>query len=308
MPEALHMVRMVVIVILVSVMGCGSGSASSAIPSPAGPTGGSKITRTPCDSLQGPQKERAENLLTTLYIYDCCDEKLALCLQYENRCLLAVRLAENICRRVARGQDDDSIKLALTLRARTMQSKYMNEAVDIDLSGVPMVGDPDAPISVVGYTAPRGIQCARLTPLIHDAIVNGRLKGKARLSIKPFPRKINPHSKEAGLAFLAAQELGGFWEFVLYSYAYFDSFTTSLQPQWAEAVGLDREKFEKLIEDSEILQRLAKGKMEGLENGVESTPAYFINGNLYKGEVEFEEIVDVIEEMYDQSQGRIHEQ
>ncbi|MFH1435292.1 MAG: hypothetical protein ABIJ56_06215 [Pseudomonadota bacterium] len=48
--------------------------------------------------------------------------------------------------------------------------------------------------------------------------------------------------------------------------------------------------------------------MEGLENGVESTPAYFIDGRFYQGEVEFEELVDVIEEMVDRSSGLIHEQ
>lgn len=287
-------------------MGCSGRSGSGAKEPPAGPA--AEPTRTSCDALPEAQGARAGEILAKTYIYDCCDETLAGCLQHEKRCLLAVRLAENICRRVAEGQDEATIELALSLRERMMQAEHIDEPVKIDLEGVPPVGDPGAVVTLVGYAAPRGEHCARMTPLVHEAVTAGALKGKARLYVKPFPMKSNPHSKEAGVAFLAALELGKFWEFVLHSYAHFDEFSLEVQPEWAEAVGLDREEFEKLLEDPEIVPRLAAGKMEGLENGVESTPAYFIDGRFYQGEMEYEELVDVTQEMYEHAQGLVHEQ
>jgi protein-disulfide isomerase len=216
-------------------------------------------------------------------------------------------MAENICRRVAAGQDDDAIELALSLRVRMMQGGVTEGARHIDLAGAPVAGDPEAPVAVVMYSAPRGVHCAEMLPPVHEAVVSGRLAGKARLHVKPFPMRSNPHSVEAGLAFVAAHQLGAFWEFVLYSYARFDEFAVAKQPEWAAAVGIDRGEFERLVADPATRKHLGAGKMEGLDGGVESTPAFFVDGRLYQGAVELDELVDIVEEMYDRSQGRIHE-
>lgn len=287
--------------------GCSGRSASDARHPSGDPSAVAWPTRTSCDALVQSQRQRASVLLATLHAHDCCDETLALCLQHERRCLLAVRLAENVCRRVAQGQDEERIRLALSLRARMMMAAYLDEAADIDLSASPAAGDPEAPVTVVEYAGPRGTNCASLTPRIHAAVAAGPLEGKARLYLKPFPLRSNPHSREAGIAFMAAQELGGLWEFVLHSYARFEGFDTSLQPEWAEAVGLDRERFEQLLEEERIVQRLVESKMEGLDNGVDSTPTFFIDGRRYLGELETEELVDTLEEAYERSQGLVYE-
>lgn len=287
--------------------GC-SGSAPSDPVEPVSPAAAGEIsTRTACDELPASQKERALGLLSKTYTHDCCDEPLLDCLKPEKRCLLAVRLAENVCRRVAAGQDDQQIELALSLRARMAQSEKIGDPAAFDLEGLTAAGDPDAPVSVVLFAGPRGVNCARITPQIHEAVVSGALTGKAKLYLKPFPLRSNPHSKEAGVAFLAAQELGRLWEFVLHSYERFDRFDVAAQVQWAEAVGLDRQQFEQLLADPDLTQRLVESKMAGLELGVESTPTFFVDGRLYRGELEIGELVDTLEELYDRTQGLTHE-
>jgi protein-disulfide isomerase len=297
------MKRIMVIAALAASIGCAGRSQ----PAPASMSGREGLTRTTCDDLPDAERTRAIEILSSTYVHDCCDETLVKCLAHERRCLLAVRLAENICRRAATGQDEDAIKLALSLRARMMQAGRADEAVQIDLEGAAVAGDPEAPIKVVMYAAPRGTHCAEILPPLHDAVVGGRLAGKAALVAKPFPMRSNPHSVEAGLAFVAAHELGAFWEFVLYSYARFDDFTVTQQSEWASAVEIDRAEFEKLIADPATKKRLVAGKMEGLENGVKSTPAVFVDGRLYPGAVELDELVDIIEEMYDRSRGLMYE-
>lgn len=258
-------------------------------------------TREACDGLSGPDRARADQLLATTYIHDCCDQTLALCLQEESPCRLATRMAQNICTRIAGGQDDGQIQLALTLRARTMLPGY--EEATFELAGVPRIGDADAPVTVVEFADARGHHCARLTPPLVAAIVDGPLAGQVQLYLKVFPLRSNPHAKEAGLAFLAACELDCFWDFALYSYAHFEEFKVEELPAWAEAVGLDRERFELLVADEALTQRLVAGKKEGLENGVKSTPSFFIDGRLYQGEMEIEELVDVLEEVAERSRG-----
>jgi len=270
-------------------------------------TGVAWPTRTSCDSLEEPLRERADGLLSSLFAHDCCDDTLAACLGREKRCLVAVRLAENVCRRVNEGQDEGRIRLAMSLRARMMYAWYLEEPALIDLEGVPPAGDPGSPVEVVEYADPRGTHCARLTPPMHEAVTTGPLEGKARLYLKVFPLRGNPGSKEAGVAFLAAQELGKLWELALFSYAHFDEFSPDVLPEWAVAAGLDRERFEEISADEATAERLVASKMEGLDNGVESTPSFFIDGRLYTGEMEADEMIDTLAEAFDRSQGMVYE-
>jgi protein-disulfide isomerase len=285
---------------------CGTGAPPTAVKPPAHPGDGSAITRTACDALTGADRARATGLLASLYIHDCCDEPLDRCLIQKPRCRLAVRLAENVCRRVASGQDDERIRKALSMRARMAAAEQAGQRAAIDLGGWPAAGDAAAPIEVVVYADPRGPHCARMVPLIHAAVTSGALAGKARLYLKPFPLRSNPYSKEAGLAFLAAQELGDLWGFVLYSYARFDLFAVEIMPEWAAAAGLDRTRFEQLIADPALTARLVASKQEGVDNGVTSTPWFFFDGRFYEGELEIDEIVDTILEIHDR-QGLAHE-
>jgi len=287
---------------LLLIAGCsGSGPPGTTAPDPAPPTG-QLVTRTACDELPPPLEKRALGLFAKTYIHDCCDETLLDCLAAEQRCRLAVRLAENACRRLAAGQDEQRIELNLSLRARMAQSEKIGDPAAFALEGLLAAGDADAPISVVLFAGPRGINCAEMTPLIHEAVTTGPLATKAKLYLKPFPLRSNPHSKEAGVAFLAAQDQGKLWEFVLHAYERFGQFDVAVQPEWAEAAGLDRQRFEQQLEDPDLTQRLVESKMAGLELGVESTPTFFLDGRLYSGELEIEELVDTLEELYDRAQ------
>lgn len=262
---------------------------------------GPALAQPDCDKLDGKARERADDLLADLYIHDCCDQVLADCLRAEPVCSLATRLAANVCRRIAQRQDDEQIRRALAGRARTMLPGY--EPAIFDLDGVPMAGELGAPIEVVEFADARGTHCARVTPGLHQAVVDGPLKGKVRLYLVLFPLRSNPHAKEAGLAALAAHDLGGFWEYLLHAYAHFESFSVEDLPHWAEDIGLDRAHLEELYADPALTERLKAGKLAGLEHGVKGTPTFFIEGRRYEGELEVEELIDVLEEVHERQLG-----
>lgn len=298
------MARYLTLLPLLAATAC-AGAAPGA---PRTPDAGVPLNVPDCDTLGAAELGRARELLGRSYAHDCCDQPLAACLAARPRCALAVRLAANVCRRVSAGEDDARIARALALRARMAQAAQLDPPATIDLAEAPVAGDPAAPVAVVIYAGPRGTHCARLTPPVHAAVEGGALRGKARLYLKPFPLRSNPHSKEAGLAFVAAQRLGKLWEFALHSYARFDEFAPALQPEWAAAIGLDRAEFERLVADPATAEQLSASKLEGLENGVDSTPTVFIDGHRYLGENEVDELVDTVAEAHDRAQGRVHEQ
>jgi hypothetical protein len=251
--------------------------------------------------LSGSREFLAAELLATQRVYDCCDDTIANCLEQNPTCSLAFRLSENVCRRVADGQPRTRIVEALRRRARNTLSR--GSGAEIDLAGLPVAGVASAPITLVEYACPRCPFCARMTPRIHDAVVNGPLAGKVKLYLKTFPLGGHWGSKESGLAFLAAHELGHFWEFVSYYFEHLREFSFRRQIEWAEAVGMDREAFEKTMADPGVRQSLVEIKKEGIKNGVEATPTFFVNGRKYDAELVLEELIDVLEEEFERIEG-----
>ena len=257
-----------------------------------------------CAPLSDAQRKLAHELIETQYCYDCCDDTIARCLTRTPLCRLAVRLAENICRRVEAGQTRDEIVRGLSRRARSMSPSI--KPAEIDWTAAPMAGDPEAPVVFVEYACGRCLFCAKITPPLYEEIVRGRLQGKARMYFKVFPIRGHEHSTEAGLGFAAAARMGGFWPFMLYAYEYFDRFCEKKQVDWAEAAGLDPAVFEQLLHDPETRDFLVESKKEGLRNKVDATPTFFINMRRYVGTLELSELIDVLEEEYERLTGQDH--
>ena len=85
-----------------------------------------------CDELNGGQRTLADNILTSEYLDDCCDDTISGCLEREPACSLAHRLADNVCRRVAAGQDEAQIRRALSRRARSMVGGGAPMEIDLE--------------------------------------------------------------------------------------------------------------------------------------------------------------------------------
>lgn len=248
-----------------------------------------------CKRLSSTKRAIALKLLASQHPYACCDESIADCLKAKKVCKLAGRLAANICRRVEKGQSEATIVRALARRARSMASG-MGARAKIDLEGWPVAGDAKAKVVLVEYACARCPFCAKITPVLHQAITKGALRGKVKLVFKPFPIRNHAGSKEAGLAFVAAARLGKFWPFALHAYQNFSSFSVAGLGGWARAVGLDQARFAQLLAEGETRKRLIAAKKEGLRNKVKATPTFFIDGQRYEGELELAELLDVLGE------------
>ncbi len=247
-----------------------------------------------CDALTGRDRTRAERLLATEHLYDCCDGTVAECLAARPPCSLARRLAEGICRRVAAGQDDARIRRSLSRRARSVMGG--GAPPEVDVTAAPTAGEAAAPVTIVVYACARCPYCSRLVPALFEAVTSGALKGQARLVFRTFPIRGHEGSTEAGLAFVAAHRLGRFWPFALYAYRHFDEFSPEVQVEWAAAVGIDKAAFAAQLADPATREDLVASKKEGLVNGVEETPTLFLNGRRWVGDLDAVEILDAVGE------------
>jgi hypothetical protein len=254
-----------------------------------------------CGALSGRQLRAARAILSSEHLYDCCDGTIASCLEATPTCRLAVRLADDVCRRVAEGQDEARIRRALSRRARSMIGGG-SEPI-IDLSGAPALGSEQAPVELVVYACGRCPYCSKLLPLLFEEIDSGRLAGQVRLHFRTFPVRGHEGSTEAGLALVSAQLEGHFWPYLLREYAGFDEFTAELLPEWAVEVGLERQAFMARMEDPATRELLVASKKEGLANGVGETPTFFLNRRLWVGDLELEVLVDAFAEEAERVQG-----
>lgn len=248
-----------------------------------------------CDALKDEEHRLAEQILASEHLYDCCDDTIARCLESQPTCALAVRLADNICRRVAAGQDEVRIRRALSRRARSMVGG--GSPAEVDLAAAPTVGPDDAPVTVVIYACARCPFCSRLIPQLFETVTSGELHNDVRFVFRVFPIRGHEGSTSAGLGFVAASELGAFWPFMLEAYSHFDDYSEDEQLEWAAAVELDRHVFEALVADPATRDVLVAIKKEGLVNKVEETPTLFLNGRRWVGDLEAAELLDAMAEM-----------
>ncbi len=247
-----------------------------------------------CAPLDEGQRSSAEKIMAGEYLYDCCDDTISRCLEAQPACPLAIRLANDVCRRVAAGQDEEEIRRALSRRARSMVGG--SSPAEVDLSAAPIFGPAGAPVTVVIYACARCPYCSKLVPALYEIVDTGKLKEDVRLVFRVFPIRGHEGSTEAGLGFAAAAEMDGFWPFMLQAYRHFDDYSAENQVEWAAAAGLDQRDFITRLQDPATREYLVASKKEGLVNGVEETPTLFLNGRRWVGDLAIEPLVDAIEE------------
>ncbi len=256
-----------------------------------------------CAALNDNHRRTADKILTSEYLYDCCDETISRCLEARPTCRLAVRLADDVCRRVAAGEDETRIRRALSRRARSMMGG--GAPAEIDLAAAPVFGSAEAPVMVVIYACARCPYCSKLIPALYEAVSDGALKGHARLAFRIFPIRGHVGSTEAGLGLAAAETTDRFWPYLLQAYRHFDDYSTERLLEWAAAVGLDSDGFATRMHDPATRETLVTSKKEGLFNGVEETPTVFLNGRRWVGDLTIEELVSAIEEEAERVRGNI---
>jgi protein-disulfide isomerase len=244
-----------------------------------------------CDALQGPPREVAMSVLKSQHPYDCCDGTIAECVVKKPACSLAIRLANDVCRRAAAGQSQSEIVRELTRRA----TSAIAPKVSIDTTQVTVAGEGNAKVELVVYSCARCPYCARLVPQLYESVTKGKLKGKAKLIVRPFPIRSHKHSALGAKAMLAAQRLGQFWPYLLQVYANFEHFDPDKVAEDAAKVGLDPARFRALIDDPEIEKSLVASKKEGVRNHVEATPGIFVNRRKYDAELSILAIEDFVE-------------
>jgi protein-disulfide isomerase len=154
-------------------------------------------------------------------------------------------------------------------------------------------GPAEAPVTVLEYGDYECPYCRGAFRDVH--LLLDRYPETVRFVFRNFPiPQVHPHAEQAAEAAEAAAAQGKFWamyELLLQPYADLD--TDSLVG-YAEAIGLDVARFRADLASHAYSTRINHDVQEGVQNGVNATPKFYVNGQRIDGKVPLEGVEDAV--------------
>jgi protein-disulfide isomerase len=196
---------------------------------------------------------------------------------------------------VSKEELQDAIsKLELKILQKQLPTTQPTAPVRISADNDPIIGNPDAKITIIEFSDFQCPFCARFhtqtLPLILDEYIE---QGKVKLVFRDFPiQSIHPNALPASVAAECANEQGKFREM---HDKLFDNQNQwnrqetvdalSLFSQYATEMNLDQETFDSCLTNGKYIKEIQKDLEDGQNYGVSGTPGFFV-GNDQIGYVE----------------------
>ena len=163
-------------------------------------------------------------------------------------------------------------------------------------------GPADAPVTVLEYG---DFECPYCRGAFRDVrLLVDEHPAELRFAFRHFPiPQLHPHAEQAAEAAEAAGAQARFWEMhdlLLQPYSHLDE--PSLVA-YAEVIGLDIARFGREVADRRYAAKIEQDIAEGVRNGVNSTPKFYVNGARVDGKVPLEHLVDLVNEALDAARG-----
>ena len=87
---------------------------------------------------------------------------------------------------------------------------------------------------------------------------------------------------KAAIAALAAESQGKFWEFHDLLFKDYNQLNDGKIKEIVKKLDLNEQEFEKRMDDPQIVQKIKKDYIDGVNAGVSGTPTLFVNGKLLR--------------------------
>lgn len=163
-----------------------------------------------------------------------------------------------------------------------------------------ILGDPAAPVIIIEYGDFQCPFCGRLHANINVPLREQYIQsGKVKFIWRDFAF-LGQESQMASQAAHCAGDQGKFWEYHDYLFEHQNgenqgAFSIPNLKRFADALGLDKEKFAACLDAGTYAELVAQNTQEGRSIGVSGTPTTFINGKSVVGAVAFTDIKAIID-------------
>ncbi|AFS81223.1 DSBA oxidoreductase [Candidatus Nitrosopumilus koreensis AR1] len=190
--------------------------------------------------------------------------------------------------------DNAIAKLELKILQNQIPTNQPSPPVKISADDDPIIGNPDAPITIIEFSDFQCPFCARFytqtLPLLLDQYIE---EGKVKLVFRDFPiQSIHPNALPASVAAECANEQGKFKEMhdILFdNQVQWSNQETvdalSMFSQYATQIQLEQETFDSCLTSGKYVEEIRNDLDDGRSYQVTGTPGFFI-GNDEIGYVE----------------------
>jgi Na+/H+ antiporter NhaA len=188
----------------------------------------------------------------------------------------------------------------LTFRVQRMLStdrareSMIGLEVPIDPARDHIRGAVDAPLTLVEYGDYECGFCARVTGVAHA--VRERFGDNLRYVFRHLPLgDAHPHAELAAIAAEAAGEQGRFWQMHDMMFDHQNELELEDLIGYADAIGLDVEKFVRDLEDDEVAARVRLDVASAEASGVWGTPTFFVQDRRHTGPHDADALIKALE-------------
>jgi len=187
-------------------------------------------------------------------------------------------------------------KLELKILQNQLSTEQPILPVKISADNDPIIGNPDAPITIIEFSDFQCPFCARFytqtLPLIHEEYIE---QGIVKLVFRDFPiQSIHPNALPAAVAAECANEQGKFKEMHDTLFENQNEWSRqetanalSLFSQYAKEMQLEQEVFDSCLINGKYIEEIRKDLEDGQNYGIGGTPGFFV-GNDEIGYVKME--------------------
>ena len=173
-------------------------------------------------------------------------------------------------------------------RMAELETPKIETFSEISKDNDPILGDPDAPISIIEFSDYQCQFCARFysdtMPLLYSQYIE---TGKVNLISRDFPIvKIHSNAMPTALASECANEQGKFWE---YHGKLFETQNTWKQnkpdeiiltlKQFAKDLNLNQKQFDSCLDSSKYAEEIRQDMADGEKYFVSGTPTFFVGND-----------------------------
>ena len=204
-------------------------------------------------------------------------------------------------------------KLELKVLQEKLPSTQPTGPVKISADDDPIIGNPDAEITIIEFSDFQCPFCARFHVQTLPSIIDEYIEqGKVKLVFRDFPiQSIHPNALPASVAAECANEQGKFREMhdkLFENQNEWNKQETvdalSLFSQYASEMQLEQEIFDVCLTDGKYVDEIRKDLEDGRNYGVSGTPGFFIGNDKVgyvelKGAQPFESFKKVIDSQLD---------
>ncbi|MBV9303164.1 MAG: thioredoxin domain-containing protein [Acidobacteriaceae bacterium] len=248
--------------------------------------------------LAGLSPSQKTAVLKILREQDCscgCGMKMAQCRIVDPKCTYSRGLATVIVDAIKSGKSEsDAIAAGSASHyGHVQQPRLLEDPILIPTGGSPVLGQQNAPITLVEFSDFQCPYCAAAAPEL-EAVLKA-YPTQAKLVFKQFPLEMHSRAALAAAAAIAAQRQGKFWAMHDAMFSARDNLSRDNLISLAQKNGLDLKRFQEDLDSTEVQEAVTRDVQDGDRAGVTGTPTLFINGQHYNGPIELDTLKPVID-------------